>query len=126
MANLMLIALGGAIGAVLRAGITMATIRAGYDHFPFGTLAINVVGSLIIGLLWALNEKESFSVHTASFLFVGLLGAFTTFSAYSLDSIRLLQDGRILAGMVYIVGNNIGAIGGAALGYLAGKMMGGG
>jgi CrcB protein len=79
----------------------------------------------LIGVFWAFNEKEPFAPETAAFLFIGLLGAFTTFSTYSLDSLRLFQDGRIFAATAYIVGNNVGAIGGAALGYLAGKMISG-
>ena len=120
------IALGGAIGALLRAGISTVSIRLGFDHFPLGTLVINVVGSVLIGVFWAYNEKQPFSPETAAFLFIGLLGAFTTFSTYSLDSLRLLQDGRIVAAMAYVLGNNLGAIGGAALGYLAGKLISGG
>jgi fluoride exporter len=124
--NLLWIALGGAVGALLRLGISVSTIRITSEHFPYGTLLVNIVGSLAIGILWAFHEKEPFSEGTGAFVFVGILGAFTTFSTYSLDTMRMIQEGRHFAGGMNIVANNAGAILGVLLGYMLGRFLRGG
>ena len=93
------------------------------DHFPYGTLLVNIAGSLIIGILWAFHEREPFSDQAASFGFIGLIGAFTTFSTYSLDTMRLVQEGRYFVGGLNVFANNAGAIGAVFLGYFFGRMM---
>jgi len=85
------VALGGALGAVLRwlAGLAVA--------FPFGTLAVNVAGCFAIGLVWA-----GLVARWHPFLITGVLGGFTTFSAFSLDTLRLVEDGRGTAALGYV------------------------
>lgn len=88
------VALGGAIGAVLRylTGLAIA--------FPFGTLAVNVAGSFVIGVLWVLLADRG---PWSSLLITGILGGFTTFSAFSLDTLRLVEAGRIPAAGLYVL-----------------------
>ena len=96
MKTMIFVALGGAVGASLRYLVGLAVA------FPMGTLAANVIGSFAIGLLWAgLAEKEI--PYLMPLLMTGVLGGFTTFSAFSLDTLRLMQDGRIGAAGVYVL-----------------------
>lgn len=87
MTTLISVALGGAIGAVMRYLVGLAVA------FPFGTLAVNAAGSLAIGVLFvALSAARA---DWSAFLMIGVLGGFTTFSSFSLDTIKLVLDGRI-------------------------------
>ncbi len=89
MNTLVFVALGGAIGAALRYLVGLAVA------FPLGTLAVNVAGSFVIGVLAVLLLGPKGPSAAAPFLITGVLGGFTTFSAFSLDTARLVQDGRI-------------------------------
>jgi CrcB protein len=94
--TLPLIALGGAVGSVLRY-LMVAAIGA-----PWGTAAVNVLGSFAIGALFVLlNSRESWQV----FLMTGLLGGFTTFSAFSLDTLKLVEAGQTLQAAGYVLGS---------------------
>ncbi|RJE77526.1 fluoride efflux transporter CrcB [Pseudoalteromonas citrea] len=91
------IALGGALGACLRFFISDMTLKLLGRGFPFGTLTVNILGSLLMGILYGLIEKQVITVSPAkSLLGIGFLGALTTFSTFSMDSVLLLQQGHIL------------------------------
>ena len=95
------IAAGGAVGAVARFGVAQAAARLSWP-FPLGTLAVNVAGSFALGLLVAVcSRRERFAELAQPFLAVGALGAFTTFSAFSLEAVQWLQSGRWLAALAY-------------------------
>ena len=98
------VALGGGIGASLRHGLGQWSARALGDGFPVGTLAANILGSLLMGLLagWLVGREAEAA---RLLLGVGLLGGFTTFSAFSLDSVRLLEAGRWGAAAGYVGGS---------------------
>ena len=121
MGTLIWIGMGGFVGAVLRylisSYIQTITKTAG---FPFGTLAVNIIGSFIIGLIFFYFESSgSIDPQTRSFVLVGVLGAFTTFSTFSIETLDLLQGGQMVGALV-----NMGAHG--ILGLLAvwsGKML---
>ena len=92
-----LIALGGAIGSVVRAWLGTALVALTGPAFPWGTIAINVLGSFVIGLfgtLTATDGRFAASLDTRAFVMVGLCGGFTTFSSFSLQTLELLRDGR--------------------------------
>jgi CrcB protein len=95
--KLSIIGAGGFIGAVLRFLISSwVQTRSGSIVFPFGTLAVNMIGCLVIGFLTYLVETRSFfSVETRSFILIGLLGAFTTFSTFGNETLGLIRDSRI-------------------------------
>ena len=92
-----IIGAGGFIGAVLRFLISSwVQTRSGSIVFPFGTLAVNMIGCLLIGFLTYLVETRSFfSTETRSFILIGLLGAFTTFSTFGIETLALIRDNRI-------------------------------
>ncbi|MGQ8363717.1 fluoride efflux transporter CrcB [Glaciecola sp. 1036] len=91
------VAFGGAIGACLRLFIQQSFTNMLGKGFPFGTLAVNVIGSFIIGLVYALIQQQAIENPVLkSFLTVGILGALTTFSTFSLETLVMLQDGDLL------------------------------
>ena len=93
MRNIALVALGGALGSVARYLITAA--MAGVSvKFPFGTALINILGSFIIGVMYGLSRSGSSSEAAALFWMAGVCGGFTTFSAFSLQTLQLFQQNQ--------------------------------
>lgn len=101
----LLIALGGACGALSRYGIGRAVnIYLAQIHWPLGTFAVNIAGSFTIGAIYVLiTEKSSLHADWRYVLIVGFLGAFTTFSTFSLESVAMLEAGKIAMAMLYMV-----------------------
>ncbi|KQI67101.1 protein CrcB [Loktanella sp. 3ANDIMAR09] len=100
------VALGGAIGATLRWLTGLWALRVMGPGFPWATLCVNVVGSFLMGVLVVLLAERSGN-RFAPFMMTGVLGGFTTFSAFSLDAIRLIETGQLgLAGLY--VGASVG------------------
>lgn len=95
--------LGGGLGAALRHGVNLAAARLLGTSFPWGTLTVNVVGSLIMGLMagWFAFESAP-SQHWRLFLTTGILGGFTTFSTFSLDTAVLYERGEIGLAAIYV------------------------
>ncbi|WP_424933598.1 fluoride efflux transporter CrcB [Amaricoccus macauensis] len=107
------VALGGAIGATCRYLLAGAITRRLGAGFPFGTLSVNVIGSLIMGvaLVFILRRTELGLNHLAPFFMTGVLGGFTTFSAFSLETVLLFERGRADLAAAYIIGSVILAVG---------------
>lgn len=108
MGKILLIAAGGAVGAALRYGVAAPLQRPIGDAFPVGTLTVNVLGCFLIGLLATLFAgpiplKEE---HRLALL-VGVLGGFTTFSAFALEALSLVQRGHPGRAAAYVVGTNL-------------------
>lgn len=104
MNHLLLVALGGALGSAARfkLGELILLSYPGWK-FPVGTLIVNVVGCLIIGILAGLSERHGIiSTEVKLFLFTGILGGFTTFSAFGLETFNLLKRGEVLVAGSYI------------------------
>lgn len=104
----LLVFLGAGIGGVLRHGTNLAAARLLGIGFPWGTLAVNVVGSLAMGALagWlALKAGEGWTQPVRLFLATGILGGFTTFSAFSLDAMLLWERGQSGAAAAYVAGS---------------------
>ncbi|MFP6868010.1 MAG: fluoride efflux transporter CrcB [Nitrospinota bacterium] len=88
------VAIGGAAGSVLRYGTTIAVQRWTQSSWPWATFAVNILGSFLIGwLAYMVVGRGAISVQTRLIVMVGLLGGFTTFSTFSLDTLRLIQEG---------------------------------
>ena len=120
MVNLLLVALGGAIGAAARYGVSLAIPAR--DGWPWATFAINVSGSLLIGVLagW-LATRAGTGDPWRLLLGVGILGGFTTFSAYSLETLRLIERGEIVGAVAYALGSVIAGLAAVALGLALAK-----
>jgi len=119
MMQVLWVALGGAVGSVARYGVGLAASRWFGAEFPWGTLLVNVAGGLAMGLLAARIGPENETVRLA--LGVGLLGGFTTFSAFSLESVRLMQHQPGLAGL-YIAASLALSIGACWAGLSLGRV----
>jgi len=105
--HLLYIAIGGSIGAIARY-IVSKNIHVLFNPiFPLGTLVVNVSGSFLIGFLFYFFENILYSNNLRSFLLIGFLGAYTTFSSYSLETINLIKDGEYKTGLINIFLSNI-------------------
>jgi CrcB protein len=124
MNNMLLVALGGAIGSVCRYLVGLWTLRLWGPSFPWGTLAVNVVGSLAIGFLAELIARRfGASPEMRLLIITGFLGGFTTFSAFSLDVVSLLERGASMAGVTYIVASVAISLGAVFAGLALGRAM---
>jgi len=110
MTKYIFLATGGAIGTLFRYSLSGLTYRFTDGIFPWGTLLVNLAGSFVIGLLWGFFEIENMSPGMRNFVFVGILGGFTTFSTFSLESCNLLRDGEISLAISNILASNIAGI----------------
>ncbi len=112
--NLLFVGLGGAIGTILRYGIS--TLYK-YSNFPLSTLLINILGSFVIGLLFGLSIRGKLDHEWKIFLATGICGGFTTFSAFSLENLELIQQGKYLLSIVYILSSVAGGLVAVLAGY---------
>lgn len=115
MNTLISVAIGGALGAVLRFGVGLAVA------FPFGTLAVNIIGSFVIGLVWVLMASKDHAM--TSFLMIGVLGGFTTFSSFSLDVMRLVDQSRYGFAGGYVIASVVLSIAACALGLMIARSL---
>ncbi len=124
MSEVVAIAIGGALGALSRFWVTnLANVIFGTD-FPYGILIINIAGSFVIGVVFILLiERALLPGFWSAGLMVGFLGAFTTFSTFSLQALGLLESGRLVAGMIYILGSVVLCILAAGLGMFLGRLI---
>lgn len=113
MIGFLMVALGGAIGAVLRYGVGLIA------PFPFGTLAVNVIGSFFIGMLIISTQDKAMQL----LLVTGVLGGFTTFSTFSLEVMYLWQQGQFIHSLAYVVASVLLSVVAVAGGYMIGKML---
>lgn len=110
MLKFVLIAAGGAAGAVARYGLSGWIQNLGGGSFPAGTLFVNAAGSLLMGLFWGLSELVPVAPGIRLLFAVGFLGSFTTFSTFSLETFTLLRDKETMLGLANIGLNNLLAI----------------
>ena len=116
MGVILQVAVGGALGAVLRYLSVQAAMRGFGSGAYVGTFAVNFVGSVLMGLCAAWLLERAGSDRFAPFVMTGVLGGFTTFSAFSLDAFALWEQGRQGMAMAYVCGSVVLAIGGLILG----------
>ncbi len=122
--RLLIVAMGGALGSVARylfSGWVYRTCPS--SSLPIGTIMVNLLGCLFLGLLWGIAEEVEVSPLLRLFLFVGLLGGLTTFSTFVLETLNLARDGELRLGMAnLLISAGIGLLV-MALGLLVGKGM---
>ena len=98
------VAIGGALGAMARYALSTWVFHVSSHKFPYATLTVNVVGSFVMGILFVIIvEKAALPTEMRSLLMIGFLGAFTTFSAFSLDALGLWQNGHVFLSLVYML-----------------------
>lgn len=124
MTQILAIAAGGAAGAVLRYWTSTGVHRLAGAGFPYGTLAVNLIGSLLIGLLYVLLvERLALSAEWRAALLVGVLGAFTTFSTFSIETLNLLEQGEQLKAALNVTLSVVLCLGAAWLGVNMGRQL---
>lgn len=116
------VAIGGAIGSLLRFAISLWLLDRVGAGFPWGTLGINILGSFLMGMLlvaftehWQVNPAIRYGI------LAGVLGGFTTFSAFSMETLQLLQAEAWMKAIGYMLASVLFCLGGAGLGYLMGR-----
>jgi CrcB protein len=124
MNQVLAIAGGGAIGALLRYWVSSGIYALTGRDFPYGTLVVNVVGSLVMGFLYIwLLERVSGGVAVRAFLLIGLLGAFTTFSTFSVETLNLMESGQVGRATLNILLSIVLCVGAAALGVILARQV---
>ena len=113
------VASGGAIGATLRLFINAAVNKNFVNALPLGTLAVNLIGSLLIGMLFAyFHFNTTLSPHLKTFMVTGILGALTTYSTFAIESFFLLESGHYVQAFANMALNLFGTIFMAGIGYI--------
>lgn len=125
MKTLLFIGMGGAMGAILRFSVTELMARLLGRGFPYGTLTVNLSGSLLMGVMFVLVQHSIISPHSwRPFVMVGMLGALTTFSSFSMDTVLLLEQGNLVKALLNVSLNVICCIMFAYLGmHLTSNML---
>jgi fluoride exporter len=122
--NLLLVFLGGGIGATARYGLQGIVYRVTGAGFPYGTLVVNVLGSFMIGLFMTFFEERFLVTPPLRvFLTIGVLGGFTTFSSFSYETMAMLRDGSYVLGMLNVIGSVLVCLAATWLGIISGKLL---
>ena len=102
--NWIAVAVGGALGAIARYAVSTWIFQVSSHKFPYATLTVNVLGSFVMGILFVvIIERSALPVEMRSLWMIGFLGAFTTFSTFSLDALGLWQNGHLFMALLYVL-----------------------
>ncbi|MDP2236299.1 MAG: fluoride efflux transporter CrcB [Bacteroidales bacterium] len=115
--HLFLLIIGGAAGTTARYLVYIFIDKQIGHAFPWGTLIVNLTGSFMIGLLWGLFEKINITPSMRLFIFIGILGSFTTFSTFAFDNFNLIHQGAVKMMLLSVLLNNVGGIGLCFIGF---------
>lgn len=122
--NILLIGLGGSIGSIARYLVSRLSASVEWMSIPIGTLVVNVLGSLLIGLLIGISEKSPIlTVELRMFLMVGLCGGFTTFSSFTGENLMLMRNGQFLSIFLYTGLSILLGFAAVYFGYIATKLL---
>jgi fluoride exporter len=105
--RLLYVLLGGGLGALLRYALSGLIQKQSASLFPYGTLIVNLIGAAAIGFLWELFQNITVSTNTRVLIFMGIIGAFTTFSTFSLETFTLLKDRQYITALINVIVNNV-------------------
>lgn len=122
--RVLLVGIGGFVGAVLRYGVSGWVHRVvGVESFPVGTLAVNISGCLVLGLLAGLVElRGALSSDARALLFIGVLGGYTTFATFGYETFQLLRDGQLPSAALNAAASGIVGVLGVWLGYALARL----
>lgn len=123
MLRFFVIAVGGAIGTLLRYIIGGLDYRFSNGVFPISTFVVNVTGSLLIGFLWGAFDRFTVSSNVRLFVFMGILGGYTTFSTFSLETFNLMRDGEYKIAVMSVIFSVVLSVGAVFAGYIASKAL---
>jgi len=124
MTRLLFVGLGGFVGTLFRYWLSGVIARRYGETFPFGTLVVNALGCFLIGFLFYFFYDRSLTSPTVrTVVFIGVIGGFTTFSSYGLQTFTLLKDGQVFLALVNIVASNILCLVLVWLGYSLAKVI---
>jgi len=124
LTQILAIAAGGAVGAVMRYWVSTGVYSLVGRGFPYGTLAVNVAGSLLMGFLYVLLlERMTTGPELRAALLVGLLGAFTTFSTFSIETLNLIEQADFVKAGLNVLISVVACIGAAWIGLIIGRQM---
>jgi CrcB protein len=113
----LVIFVGAGLGGVARYAVSQWVQADAGANFPWGTLLINVTGSLLLTFVYGLLEGTAAAPEWRAFLGIGVLGGYTTFSTFSYETVRLLQDGEWERTLLYVLGSVVLSLAGAVLGF---------
>jgi CrcB protein len=124
MQKTIFIALAGLVGTLLRYWISGVVARQYGETFPWGTIAVNLIGCFVTGAVFSLTEERVLvSPAVRMVILIGLLGGFTTFSSYGLQTFALLRDGEFGLGILNVATSNVLGVFMVWLGYILGKVL---
>jgi CrcB protein len=123
MLRFFIIGLGGAIGTLLRYLVGSLDYRFSGGVFPVSTLVVNTTGSLAIGFLWGIVDRFAVSPNVRLFIFIGVLGGYTTFSTFSLETFNLMRDGEYRIAAANAVLSMALSVVAVFAGYMASKIL---
>lgn len=121
MVKIIFLMVGGALGTLSRYYVSGLSHKILAGLMPWGTLVVNATGALFIGLFWGLFEMKDVSPHTRTFIAIGFLGGFTTFSTFALETMNLLKENEFKMAALNILANNTLAIVFVFAGYFLAK-----
>ncbi len=123
MKHLIIIAAGGSVGATARYLVSKYINESAGGTFPFGTLTVNLAGSFLLGFFFYFFDQVLVDVEIKSFITIGFLGAFTTFSTFSFESFNLLKSGEVKYGLLNMAANNFFGILCVVLGVIVSRVV---
>jgi CrcB protein len=121
MRYLLLVGIGGFIGSILRYALTRFMQQRFLAPFPVGTITVNIIGCVVIGIVFAMADRNFLSGDSRLFLATGICGGFTTFSAFSIETITLIRDSEWLYASLYVISSVVLGLLATFGGYLIGK-----
>lgn len=123
MFRILVIAAGGAIGSAFRYIVSDLDYKFSNGIFPVSTLIVNVTGSLVIGFLWGIFDRFVIPPDVRLFIFIGILGGYTTFSTFSLETFNLMRDGEYKIAAANVIFSNALSIAAVFLAYFVARLL---